>query len=243
MNSACPAQLKERLRHFGSRRAMDIEHLGESTVDQLVERKCVKDFADLYTLTAAEVAELEHFAEKSAENLVAAITVSKTRGLARLINALGIRLVGERVAALLAGRFGTMDNLMKASVEELGEVHGVGSQIARSLTTFFAAETNRHVIERLATTGVVMTETGHEEGGPRPLAGKTFVLTGVLPTLTRDTARDLIQRSGGRATNSVSKKTDYVVVGEEPGSKADDARRLGVPLIDEAALLALAGKR
>ena len=243
MNSACPAQLKERLRHFGSRRAMDIEHLGESTVDQLVERKRVKDFADLYTLTAAEVAKLEHFAEKSAENLVTAIAVSKTRGLARLLNALGVRLVGERVAALLAGRFGSIDNLMKASVEELGEVHGVGAQIARSLTTFFADETNRHVIERLATAGVVMTEIGHEERGPRSLAGKTFVLTGALPTLTRDDARDLIQRRGGRVTSAVSKKTDYVVVGEEPGSKADDARRLGVPLLEEAALLALAGKR
>ena len=130
MNSACPAQLKERLRHFGSRRAMDVEHLGESTVDQLVERKRVKDFADLYTLTATEVAELEHFAEKSAENLVAAIAVSKTRGLARLLNALGVRLVGERVAALLAGRFGTIDNLMRASVEELGEVHGSASDDA-----------------------------------------------------------------------------------------------------------------
>jgi len=243
MNSACPAQLKERLRHFGSRHAMDIEHLRESTVDQLVERKRVKDFADLYTLTAAEVAKLEHFAEKSAENLVTAIAVSKTRGLARLLNALGVRLVGERVAALLAGRFGSIDNLMKASVEELGEVHGVGAQIARSLTTFFADETNRHVIERLATAGVVMTETGHEERGPRSLAGKTFVLTGALPTLTRDDARDLIQRRGGRVTSAVSKKTDYVVVGEEPGSKADDARRLGVPLLEEAALLALAGKR
>jgi DNA ligase (NAD+) len=243
MNSACPAQLKERLRHFGSRRAMDIEHLGESTVDQLVERKRVKDFADLYSLSATEVAELEHFAEKSAENLVAATAVSKTRGLARLLNALGVRLVGERVAALLAGRFGTMDNLMKASVEELGEVHGVGSHIARSLTTFFADETNRHVLDRLAIAGVVMTESGHVEDSPRPLAGKTFVLTGALPTLTRDAARDLIQRRGGRVTGSVSKKTDYVVAGEEPGSKTDDARRLGVPLLDEAALLALAGKR
>ena len=243
MNSACPAQLKERLRHFGSRRAMDIEHLGESTLEQLVDRKRVRDFADLYTLTGAEIAELERFAEKSADNLVAAIATSRTRGLARLLNALGIRLVGERVAAVLATRFGAMERLMRASTEELAEVHGVGPHIAGSLTTFFVDETNRDVIERLERAGVVMTETGHEADLPRPLAGKMFVLTGTLPTLARDAARDLIQRLGGRVTSSVSKKTDYVVVGEVPGSKADDARRLGVTILDEPALLALTGQR
>ena len=243
MNSACPAQLKERLRHFGSRRAMDIEHLGESTIDQLVDRKRVKDFADLYTLTAGEVAELERFAEKSAENLVAAIAASKDRGLARLLNALGIRLVGERVATLLATRFGTMAHLMGASREQLAEVHGVGPHIAESLTTFFADETNREVIERLGRAGVVLTQTGHDEDVPRSLAGKTFVLTGTLPTLTREATREVIERLGGRVTGSVSRKTDYVVVGEAAGSKADDARRLGVAVLDEAGLLALAGKR
>jgi DNA ligase (NAD+) len=239
MNSACPAQLKERLRHFGSRRAMDVEHLGESTLDQLVDRKRVEDFADLYTLTAAEIAELERFAEKSADNLVAALAASKTRGLSRLLNALGIRLVGERVATVLATRFGTMENLMRASAPVLAEVHGVGPHIAKSLTTFFADETNRAVIERLAQVGVVMTEAGHQENRPRPLAGQTFVLTGTLPTLTRDAARELIEGRGGRVTSSVSKKTSYVVVGETPGSKADDARRLGVTILDEPALLAL----
>jgi DNA ligase (NAD+) len=243
MNSACPAQLKERLRHFGSRRAMDIEHLGESTLDQLVDRKRVEDFADLYTLTAAEVAELERFAEKSADNLVAAIAASKTRGLSRLLNALGIRLVGERVATVLATRFGTMEHLMRASADTLAEVHGVGPHIATSLTTFFADETNRAVIERLARAGVVMTEAGHREDRPRPLAGQTFVLTGTLPTLTRDAARELIEGLGGRVTGSVSKKTSYVVTGEAPGSKADDARRLGVAVLDEPALLALVGSR
>jgi DNA ligase (NAD+) len=240
MNSACPAQLKERLRHFGSRRAMDIEHLGESTLEQLVDRKRVRDFADLYTLGAEEIAELDRFAEKSAENLAAAIGASKTRGLSRLMNALGIRLVGERAATVLATRFGTMERLMAASAETLAEVHGVGPHIARSLTTFFADETNRTVIARLAQAGVVMRETGHEEDRPRPLAGKTFVLTGTLPTLTREAARELVERLGGRVTSSVSKKTDYVVVGEAPGSKADDARRLGVTILDEAALQALA---
>jgi DNA ligase (NAD+) len=243
MNTACPAQLEGRLRHFGSRRAMDIEHLGESTIEQLVARKRVESFADLYTLTAEEVAALERFAEKSAENLVAAIAASRTRGLSRLLNALGIRLVGERVATVLATRFGTMENLMRASADTLAEVHGVGPHIARSLTTFFADETNRAVIERLAGAGVVMTEAGHDEDLPRPLAGKTFVLTGTLPTLPRDAARALIERRGGRVTGSVSKKTDYVVVGEAAGSKADDARRLGVTILDEAALLALVEAR
>jgi DNA ligase (NAD+) len=243
MNSACPAQLKERLRHFGSRRAMDIEHLGESTIDQLVDRKRVETFADLYTLTVPEVAELERFAEKSAENLVAAIAASKTRGLSRLLNALGIRLVGERVATVLATRFGTMENLMRASADVLAEVHGVGPHIAKSLTAFFADETNRAVIDRLARVGVSMIEVGHREDRPRPLAGKTFVVTGTLPTLTREGARELIERLGGRVTGSVSRKTDYVVVGEAPGSKADDARRLGVPVLDEPGLLALAEPR
>jgi DNA ligase (NAD+) len=243
MNSACPAQLKERLRHFGSRRAMDIEHLGESTLEQLVDRKRVRDFADLYTLTAGEIAELDRFAEKSAENLATAIAASRTRGLSRLLNALGIRLVGERAATLLATRFGTMENLMHASAETLAEVHGVGPHIARSLTTFFADETNRAVIERLARAGVVMRETGHQDDRPRPLAGKTFVLTGTLPTLTREAARELVERLGGRVTGSVSRKTDYVVVGEAAGSKADDARRLRVTILDEAGLLALAEAR
>src|SRR5205085_2602347 len=157
MNSACPAQLKERLRHFGSRRAMDIEHLGESTIDQLVDGKRVEDFADLFTLTVEEIAALERFAEKSADNLVTAIAGSKSRGLARLLNALGIRLVGERVATLLATRFGTMAHLMRASREQLAEVHGVGPEIAESLTTFFADESNRDVIERLGRAGVTLT--------------------------------------------------------------------------------------
>src|SRR5207247_7049155 len=149
MNSACPAQLKERLRHFGSRRAMDIEHLGEAVIDQLVDKKRVKDFADIYTLTVDEVAGLERFAEKSAENLVAAIQGSRTRGLARLLNALGIRMVGERVAELLANQFGSMEHLEQASLDELSEIRGIGPTIAQSVRKFFDDETNRDVIRRL----------------------------------------------------------------------------------------------
>jgi DNA ligase (NAD+) len=237
-NSACPAQLKERLRHFGSRRAMDIEHLGDSTIEQLVDTGRVKDFADLYTLTGAEIGALDRFAEKSAENLVRAIGASRERGLARLLNALGIRLVGERVAQLLATRYGSLDAIAAASESELGEVHGIGEEIARSIVAFFKDPTNQRVIERLRAVGVVM-DAPLAPAGPQPLAGKTIVLTGSLPTLSREAARELIERSGGRVVSSVSRKTDYVVVGEAAGSKADDARRMGVTMLDEAGLLAL----
>jgi len=237
-NSACPAQLKERLRHFASRRAMDIEHLGDSTIEQLVDTGRVKDFADLYTLTVAEIGALDRFAEKSAENLVRAIGASRERGLARLLNALGIRLVGERVAQLLAARYGSLDAIAAASESELGEVHGIGEEIARSIVAFFKDPTNQRVIERLQAVGVV-TDAPVAPAGPKPLAGKTIVLTGSLPTLSREAARELIERSGGRVVSSVSRKTDYVVVGEAAGSKADDARRMGVTMLDEAGLLAL----
>jgi DNA ligase (NAD+) len=240
-NLACPAQLKERLLHFGSRRAMDIEHLGETTIGQLVDRGMVKDFADLYSLTVEDLAGLERLAEKSAQNLVDAIEASKTRGLARLLNALGIRMVGERAAQLLASRFGSMDKLMAATEDDINEIHGIGPQIAQSVARFFAEPRNRKTIARLRQAGVVVKEEGMVEG-PKPLEGKTLVLTGSLRSLTRDQARDLILRLGGRVIGSVSKKTDYVVVGEEPGSKADDARRLGVPTLDEAAFLKLVGR-
>jgi DNA ligase (NAD+) len=242
MNAACPAQLKERLKHFGSRRAMDIEGLGEAVVEQLVDRGDVKDFADLYRLTADRLAELDRFAEKSAENLAAAIAGSKGRGLARLLNALGIRLVGERVARLLAMRFGSMDRLAAATQPELASVHGIGDVIAASVRTFFDESANLSMLRALGELGVDLTERGAVVDGPRPLAGKTFVLTGTLAGLTRDAARERIESLGGRVTSSVTRKTDYVVVGDTPGSKADDARRLGVRILDEAAFLELTGR-
>src|SRR5216117_4070396 len=238
MNSGCPAQLKERLRHFGSRRAMDIEHLGEKVIEQLVDRGLVKDFADLYTLTVDRLADLERLGDKSAENLVRAIDGSRTRGLARLLNALGIRLVGERVAQLLAARFSSLERLAQAPEAELAEVHGVGEAIARSVRAFFDDPTNSALIKRLKEVGVVTAEP-EVAAGPKPLAGKTFVLTGTLRTLTRNAARERIERLGGRVASAVSKKTDYVVVGEAGGSKADDARRLGVTMLDESEFLAL----
>ena len=240
-NAACPAQLKERIRHFGSRRAMDIEHLGDAAIEQLVDRGHVRDFADLYALSPETLASLDRFAEKSAQNLAAALAGSRDRGLARLLNALGIRLIGERAAQLLALRFGALARLAAATEAELAQVHGIGPEIARSVVRFFGDPANRAMLERLAAAGVAMTEAGAVEG-PKPLEGKTFVLTGTLASLTRDGARDLISRMGGRVVGSVSKKTDYVVAGEAPGSKADDARRLGVVVLDEAAFLALTGQ-
>ena len=239
MNAACPAQLKGRLQHFGSRRAMDIEHLGESLVEQLVDRDLVHDFSDLYRLTVEQLAELERMAEKSAQNVVTAITGSRERGLTRLLNALGIRMVGERVAQLLAAQFGDLQRIADAPEDELAQIHGIGPEIARSVRAFFAEAKNRELIVKLREVGVVTTE---ERAAPsaQTLAGKTFVITGTLPTLSRDGARALVAQHGGRLTSAVSKKTDYVVVGEAPGSKADDARRLGVKTIDEAELLALA---
>ena len=238
MNSACPAQLKERLRHFGSRRAMDIEHLGERVVEQLVDTGLVKDVADLYTLGVEQVEALERQGEKSAANLIQAIADSRERGLARLLNALGIRLVGERVAQLLAKRFGSLERIAATSETELAEVHGIGETIARSVAAFFAEPTNRELITKLKERGVV-TEAPLTAAGPQPLAGKTFVLTGTLTALSREAARELIEQRGGQVKNTVSKKTDYVVVGEAPGGKVDDARRLGVAMLDEKQFLEL----
>jgi len=240
-NAACPAQLKERLLHFGSRRAMDIEHLGEAVVHQLVDQGLVRDFADLYHLTVDQLAELERLAEKSAQNLVTAIQASRRRGLARLLNALGIRMVGERVAQLLASRFGSMETLLEASESEIGAIYGIGPKIAESVARFFAESRNRNTIRRLREAGVLMVEA-EGQAGEKPLAGKSFVLTGTLASMTRDEAKDLILKLGGRVTGAVSKKTDYVVGGADPGSKAEEARRLGIPILSEAEFLKLAGR-
>jgi DNA ligase (NAD+) len=241
-SAACPAQLKERLLHFGSRRAMDIEHLGEAVVTQLVDRGLVRDFADLYHLTVDQVAGLERLAEKSAQNLVDAVRASRNRGLVRLLNGLGVRYVGERASQLLASHFQSMERLEQASEEEIGQIYGIGPQIAGAVVRFFSEAANRRTIERLRSAGVGMSEGGIGEG-PRPLAGKTFVLTGSLKALTRDEAKDLIIKLGGRVTGPVSKKTDYVVAGEDPGSKADEARRLGISILAEDEFLRLVGKR
>ncbi len=232
-NSACLARLKESLLHFGSRRAMDIEHLGEAVVEQLVDRTLVREFADLYRLDVETLAKLERLAAKSATNLYNAIHGSKERGLSRLLFALGIRYVGEHIATILARHYGSMDRLEQAPEEELAEIYGIGPRIAQSVALYFRQPENHRQIEQLQEVGVSMKETG-VAAESRPMAGKTFVLTGGLESLTRDEAKELIVRAGGRLTSSVSKKTDYVVVGKDPGSKHDDAKRLGVPTLDEA---------
>jgi DNA ligase (NAD+) len=240
-NAACPAQLKERLLHFGSRRAMDVEHLGEAVVNQLVDRGLVRDFADLYHLDVEMLASLERLAQKSATNLHTAIQESKDRGLARLLFGLGIRYVGEHVAELLAQHYGSMGKLLSATAEEIAGIYGIGPRIATSVARFFTQEENRRVIERLRAIEVKMTAEAVQEG-EKPLTGKVFVLTGTLEHFSRDEAKELITRLGGRVTASVSKKTDYVVVGRDPGSKVDEARRLGIPIVTEAEFKKLVGQ-
>lgn len=238
-NSECPARLKESLLHFGSRRAMDIEHLGEAVVEQLVDRGLVRHFADLYVLDVAQLAGLERLAEKSAANLHAAIQASKARGLARLLFALGIRYVGENVARILAMEFGQMARLAEAAEEALAAVHGIGPRIASSVALFFRQAETPRLIAALDRAGVQMAEQA--SAGPKPLLGKAFVLTGGLESLTRDQAKETIRRLGGRVAGSVSTKTDYVVVGIDPGSKLDEARRLGIATLDEPAFRKLLG--
>jgi DNA ligase (NAD+) len=217
---------------------MDIEHLGEAVVEQLVDRGLVRDFADLYRLTVPQLAGLDRLAEKSATNLVNAIAGSRTRGLARVLYALGIRFVGERAARLLAEHFGTIDRVAGATVEEISEIHGIGPRIAESVRLFFDQPANQKAVEHLREVGVVLEEAARP-AGPKPLAGKTFVLTGALDRMSRDEAKARIARLGGRVSSSVSRKTDYVVAGAEAGTKLEDAKRLGVKVLDEAAFLEL----
>jgi DNA ligase (NAD+) len=241
-NAACPAQLRERLLHYGSRRAMDIDGLGTAVVEQLVTRDLVHDFADLYGLDVPTVASLERFAKKSATNLVFAIDRSRRQGLARLLFALGIRHVGERSATLLAERYRTLDALAAAQAVELAENHEIGPVIADSVSQFFAQVENRRTIDRLRDAGVVLdvhASAGVETPNTQHLAGKVFVLTGTLPHLKRHEAQALISTAGGRVTSGVTRKTDYVVAGSEPGSKYEQAQRLGIAILDEAALYQL----
>lgn len=230
----CPAQLKERLRYFASRNCMDIEGLGDKLVDQLVDRKLVQDFADLYRLTAQELIPLERMGKKSAEKLVQAIQASKQRGLARVLNALSIRHVGARVASVLAEHFPSIEQLQAATIEQLAEIHEIGETIARSVYEFFHGQHGQQAIEQLQAAGVVMQSSAQQEpSGSQTLAGKTLVVTGTLSRYTRDEIHALIQQHGGRAASSVSKKTDYVVAGENAGSKLDKAQQLNVPVITE----------
>jgi DNA ligase (NAD+) len=239
----CPAQRKQAILHFASRRAMDIEGLGEKLVDQLVDAGMVHTLADLYRLDVPQLAALERMAEKSAQNIVDELEKSKTPPLARFVYALGIRNVGEATARDLARHFGKLDELMAADAEALQQVADVGPIVAESIVQFFSEPHNREVIAQLrdpASGGIHPQEgEGSRAAAAGPLTGKTLVLTGTLPTLSRDEAKELIEAAGGKVSGSVSKKTDYVVAGEEVGSKLTKAQELGVAILDEAGLRSL----
>ncbi|MFT3821790.1 MAG: NAD-dependent DNA ligase LigA [Rubrivivax sp.] len=235
----CAAQRKQALLHFAGRRAMDIEGLGDKLVDQLVDGGLIRTLPELYTLGVAKLAALERMADKSAANLVAALDQSKRTTLNRFIYALGIRHVGEATARDLARHFGALDRVMDATVDQLLQVPDVGPVVAQSIRTFFEQPHNREVVEQLRAAGVRWDEHEGSEAAnavPLPLTGKTLVLTGTLPTLTRDDAKALIEAAGGKVAGSVSKKTFAVVAGEEAGSKLDKARELGITVLDEAGL-------
>ena len=237
VNADCPAKLRESLLHFGRRGVMNIEGLGEAVVQQLLDNGLVHSVADLYKLTEEQLTGLERFAEKSARSLIEEINRSKKAGLARVLMGLGIRFVGERTAELLAQEFGSIEALAAASAPELERVEEVGPRISQAILEFFSDKENRDLVKRLADAGVNMTaEKKHRSA---QLAGLTFVLTGTLPTLTREEAKAKIEAAGGKTAGSVSRKTSYVVAGEEAGSKLDKAHQLKVSVIDEAGLLAL----
>ena len=261
VNADCPAKLRESLLHFGRREVMNIEGLGDAVVEQLTEKRLVKSVADLYRLNERDLLSLEKqvtrknkatgldetktealLGPKATDALLKQINDSKRAGLARVLMGLGIRFVGERTAELLAQEFGSIDALMAATAEELERVEEVGPRISQAILEFFSAAANRALVESLKEAGVDMTAEKKQRSAQ--LAGLTFVLTGTLPTLTRDEAKQKIEAAGGKTAGSVSKKTSYVVAGEEAGSKLDKARELKVPVIDEAGLLALlAGSR
>ncbi|MEO8735275.1 MAG: NAD-dependent DNA ligase LigA [Edaphobacter sp.] len=237
VNANCPARLREELLHFSARGVMNIEGLGDVMVAQLLAAGYVKGIADLYHLTKDQLLALDRIAEKSAQALLDEIERSKKVPLARVLLGLGIRFVGERTAQLLAAQFGSMDALMAASAEELEAVNEVGPKVAQAISEFFAEPKNRALVERLREDG--LTFTAEKRVTTSTLEGLTFVLTGTLPNLTRETAKEKIESAGGKVSGSVSKKTSYVVAGEEAGSKLDKANSLGVAVIDEAGLLGL----
>jgi DNA ligase (NAD+) len=237
VNTNCPARLKESVRHFAARGVLDIDGMGEALVEQLVDRGMVKSVADLYQLEAPQLIELERMGEKSAAKIIANIEASKQRPLARVLSGLGIPFVGERTAQLLAEHVGSVDALMNASVEDLQFVPEVGPKVAESIRGFFHEPHNRELVERLRAAGLRMTHDGPPKPTRGPLAGLTFVLTGTLPSLTREEAKERIEAAGGKVTGSVSKKTNVVVAGAEAGSKLDKAHELGIEVWDEAKLL------
>jgi DNA ligase (NAD+) len=240
VNAACPAKRKESLLHFAGRHAMDIDGLGEKIVDQLVDEGLVKDVSDLYSLKLEQVANLERMAEKSAQNLLDEIAASKKQPLSRLIYALGMRYVGERTGQLLAENFGSLEELGEAKAEDLGKVPEVGPKVSEAMVEFFSEPANRKLIKKLHAAGVRPTAEKREIKSQK-LAGKSFVFTGALEHRSREEAGELVQQHGGKLSGSVSKKTDYVVVGADPGSKYDKAKELGVTVLTESEFEKLTG--
>ncbi len=236
-NIQCPAQLIRNLIHFASRSAMDIDGLGKAVIEQLVKNDLIHSPADLYELNAEQIASLDRMGKKSAENLIKAIAKSKENDLSKLIFALGIHEVGEKAAVLLAQKFETMDNITKARAEEISSIEGFGAVMAQNVENFFLQESNLQQVERLRSLGLNMNCLMEKAGDK--LAGKTFVLTGTLPTMKRSEAQALIEKQGGKVSGSVSKKTSYVVAGEEAGSKLTKAQELGIAILSEAELLEL----
>jgi DNA ligase (NAD+) len=258
VNNSCPARVREELLHWSARGVMNIEGLGDAMVAQLlgqsaelgaaeqateegepvaVRKPLIHTIGDLYRLQQKDLLELERVGEKTADALLAEIERSKSAGLARVLLGLGIRFVGERTAQLLAEHFGSMDALMSASAEELEAVNEVGPKVAQAIVEFFAVDKNRELVKDLTSLGLAMT--AEKRVKTSTLEGLTFVLTGTLPNLTREIAKEKIESAGGKVSGSVSKKTSYVVAGEEAGSKLDKANSLGVAVVDEAGLLAL----
>ena len=232
INAACPAQVKESIRHFCTREAMDIEHVGPAVVEQLVENKLVKDVADLYSLEKKDLSKLERFAEKSAQNIIDSVQNSKERPHDRLLYALGIRMVGRTVAAFIARHYDSLEDLFDVKAGELDKIASIGPKVSASVEHFFSQKENRHLIERLKKAGVRIEAA--KASGPQPLKGKTFVFTGGLEKMSRPDAEELVRRLGGHPASSVSRQTDYVVVGTDAGSKAEKARKLGVKTISES---------
>lgn len=236
LNTNCPARLKESVRYFASRSVMDIDGMGEALIDQLVDKGMVRSVADLYSLTKEQLAALDRMGDKSAARILKGVEASRTKPLAKVLNGLGIPFVGERTAALLAGTFGDLDRIAAASEEELQTAPEVGPKVAQAIRGFFENHHNRELIERLRQEGLQFTQEIAAKPAGLPLEGKTFVITGTLPTMSREEAKEFIERHGGKAVGSVSKKTSYVVAGEEAGSKLDKAKALGIPVIGEAEL-------
>jgi len=236
INTNCPKRVKESVLHFAARGVMDIDGMGEVLVDQLVSRGLVKSVADIYGLTLEQLLELERMGQKSAEKILRNIDASRKQPLPRVLNGLGIPFVGERTAQILAETFGSLDAIAEADEETLQQAEEVGPKVSQSIRQFFHERRNRELVERLRKAGLTFQHTVRKKAAGR-LTGKVFVLTGTLPNLAREEAKARIESAGGKVTGSVSKKTDYVVAGADPGSKLDKANSLGVPVIGEEELL------